>query len=538
MQTRGLMKGNFTTATVKEQLDRILAFPAFKNSGILTSFLQFVIDETLAGRERDIKEYSIGIKVLTRNADFNPQLDAIVRIHAGRLRRALKEYYYEQGADDPIIIEIPKGSYVPVFQSRSDKAAENIDKIKAARKKPVIAVYPFRNISEDRSRDFFADGLGEQLSTELAWFQDLSVISYYSSRHVAGITSDVKEAARLLGTKYVLTGSVQSDGTNLRIRAQLISGESGEQLWTKSFEQNKTASGLFEIQNAIVKNILIALGGYYGVIFRDVLKAPYSSITDGIEIYDALFWYYHYQKVSSKDVMQKTIAALESAVKADPDYALAWAMLAELYLDEKVLEFKNVDNQAEEGLKCALRAIRIDPNCQHAYLALTWIYLILHNREECLKAIEQCLAINPNSSDMKGAMGFALICLGEFESGVAYLQECIQNNPYCPWWFKAGFVLYYLNKKDYQQAWYWADRINVPEMLWDPLLKAAVLGHLSRKEEAGSYLKVVTGLVPDAVNQIRATTEAIILSEDLVNQIQEGLKRAGLHDDARITNRP
>ena len=74
-----------------------------------------------------------------------------------------------------------------------------------------MAVLPFRNISKDASRDFFADGLGEQLSTELTWFQDLSVISYYSSRHVAGKTSDVKEAAMLVGSKYILTGSIQND---------------------------------------------------------------------------------------------------------------------------------------------------------------------------------------------------------------------------------------------------------------------------------------------------------------------------------------
>ena len=78
---------------------------------------------------------------------------------------------------------------------------ESGEKIELTRNKPVVAVLPFRNISKDSSRDFFADGLGEQLSTELTWFQDLSVISYYSSRHVAGKTSDIKEAADAVGSK-------------------------------------------------------------------------------------------------------------------------------------------------------------------------------------------------------------------------------------------------------------------------------------------------------------------------------------------------
>jgi hypothetical protein len=180
------VKENFPEAEIKEQLKRILSSPGFRNSRVLSGFLQFVVDETLIGKEQEIKEYTIGLRVLSKDNDFNPQLDGIVRIHAGRLRRALKEYYYEFGQMDPIWIEIPKGGYIPHFQS--SHRIENTgtkQKTSPARNKPVVALLPFRNISKDSSRDFFADGLGEQLSTELTRFQDLSVISYYSSRHVA-----------------------------------------------------------------------------------------------------------------------------------------------------------------------------------------------------------------------------------------------------------------------------------------------------------------------------------------------------------------
>ena len=83
------------------------------------------------------------------------------------------------------------------------------DKIKLTRNRPAVAVLPFRNISRDSSRDYFADGLGEQLTTELSRFQNLAVISYYSARHVGGKTTDIREAA-LLGAKYILTGSIQT----------------------------------------------------------------------------------------------------------------------------------------------------------------------------------------------------------------------------------------------------------------------------------------------------------------------------------------
>ncbi len=170
-------KENFSKTKIKEQLNRILSSSAFDNSRVLSGFLEFVVDKTLAGKEQEIEEYTIGVHVLSRNNDFNPQLDSIVRIHAGRLRRALKEYYSETGLNDPIRIEIPKGSYMPEFKQQAKMVSPAIhEEIMPKGKKPVVAVLPFRNMSSDSSRDYFADGLGEHLSTELSRFHDLAII--------------------------------------------------------------------------------------------------------------------------------------------------------------------------------------------------------------------------------------------------------------------------------------------------------------------------------------------------------------------------
>jgi TolB-like protein len=520
---------NISDASIGEQLNRILSSPGFKGSRVLSGFLEFVTRETLAGREQEIKEYSIGVQVLFKKMDFNPQLDSIVRIHAGRLRRALNEYYQKLGRQDPVRIDIPKGSYVPTFDSQeSVPKAEIPKKIVNGKTKPVVAILPFRNISRDSSRDFFADGLGEQLSTDLSRFQDIIVISYYSSRHVAGKTSDLRESAKLLGANYMLTGSLQSDNKHLHIRVQLIGGETGEQLWTKSFERTNTASAIFEIQNEIVRNILKEIGGYYGAIFRDMMNIPHNDQANGIEIYDAIFWYYHYQKIFTKEVLEKTVNALQAAVKANPNYAIAWAMLGEIYLDDKALEFGNIQNPMEEGLKCAMRAIKIDPDCQHAYLALAWIYLFYHNREESLKAAEQCININPNASDYVGAMGFVFICAGEFERGFALLSDSIKHNPYGPWYFKTAFAFYFMHEKNYTQALYWAEKVDRDDLLWDPLMKAAALGHLARDEEAGKNICRLLKLLPDAADRVKDITESFLLSSELNKEIFDGLKKAGL----------
>jgi hypothetical protein len=106
----------FSEDLIQEQLKKIFKCPAFSVSDILRRFLTYIIQETLAGRSNTIKEYTIAVNVLNKPASFKPQHDAIVRIHAGRLRRALNYYYKEEGTADFLEIAVPKGSYVPVLQ--------------------------------------------------------------------------------------------------------------------------------------------------------------------------------------------------------------------------------------------------------------------------------------------------------------------------------------------------------------------------------------------------------------------------------------
>ena len=103
------------------------------------------------------------------------------------------------------------------------------------------------------------------------------------------------------------------------------------------------------------------------------------------------------------------------------------------------------------------------------------------------------------------------------------------SNPYGPWWFNAGFVFHSLYKKDYQSANHWIEKIDMPQLLWDPMLKASVQGHLNRLEEAGKNLKLLNQLLPDPANQVKNIIESFLLSNDLNKEILAGLKKAGLN---------
>src|SRR5215510_11403307 len=116
---------NAKAELVRNQLSKILSSQEFTNSHVVSRFLEFVVEEALAGRANEIKEYTIGVKALGKSADFNPQFEAVVRIHAGRLRRMLREYYNGNGSSDLLLIDIPKGSYVPAFKSLNNVDSEH-----------------------------------------------------------------------------------------------------------------------------------------------------------------------------------------------------------------------------------------------------------------------------------------------------------------------------------------------------------------------------------------------------------------------------
>src|SRR5688572_5454041 len=106
---------NISDELVRKELSMILEFEEIKNSQVLARFIEFVVEKKLSGSENEIKEYTIAVNGLGKPRDYNPQLDASVRIHAGRLRRILTQYYSDKGKNDAVLIDIPKGSYIPIF---------------------------------------------------------------------------------------------------------------------------------------------------------------------------------------------------------------------------------------------------------------------------------------------------------------------------------------------------------------------------------------------------------------------------------------
>ena len=180
-----------TPEAIRVQLERILESAEFRASDKQRKFLSFVVDETLEGRASQLKGYTIAVAVYGRTEGFDPQVDPIVRVEAGRLRRALEHYYLTAGKNDPVRIKIPKGGYVPTFHGirippsgAQTRTSEREDSAPATG--PSIAVMPLLNLTGDEDQDYFADGLTEELTAELARYQEFQVIAVSVNHAVQG----------------------------------------------------------------------------------------------------------------------------------------------------------------------------------------------------------------------------------------------------------------------------------------------------------------------------------------------------------------
>jgi len=270
---------------VHAALDRVLAAPEFVNATRLSRFLRFAVEKSLAGGGAELKEYLLGVEVFDRGQDFDPRLDPIVRVEAGRLRGKLQEYYESGGQGDPVRIVFRKGSYAPSFEAAAPvpRLAARSPRLKWAGAAVVVigvvaavsllirsqtsagadAVTIAAIPSSDSGNAEFADGLAEAVSMELSKNPGIRVIAWpvvaeYRTR--VGSTANSGRIAKDLGVEAVLEVSVRQDQDRRRIAALLINPDRGWKEWAGEYERGTGDSFAVqrELARAIAEEVRIA----------------------------------------------------------------------------------------------------------------------------------------------------------------------------------------------------------------------------------------------------------------------------------------
>jgi adenylate cyclase len=520
---------------IRQQLQKILNSSQFVNSPNLITFLRFIVEKTLSGESGEIKGYTVATQVLGRKADFDPNLDPIVRIMAGRLRRALEQYYQVEGKSDAVVIEVPKGSYVPVFLPVSKQAGASVvmpeapqEPILALPSGPSVAVMPLLNLTGDRKQEYFTEGLAEELTSELARYQELRVIAYESTRRWKGKKIDPRVAGQDLGVRFLVEGSIRKDAKTVKIDLHVVDTQNGQRVWGEHYCRELKADSLIALQEEIARQVAARIGSLYGLILQTLSRESRRKPPESFETYDAFLQFYHHVTIMSPQTFAETLKVLKHAVARDPDSGLAWSLLAFLYGQSYALQFSPIDFPLEQALVAAQKGALLEPQNQLVRAALAQMYFFRNERRLFLLEAETALALNPNAPAIIGFLGWLLALYGEWERGLAILKKGRELNPHYPGWFHlAPFFYYYLHER-FEEAYQEARAFQMPQLFWDPLLRAAALGWLGREKEGAGALAELLLLRPDFPAAGPFLISCYAKFPDLIEGLLDGLRQASL----------
>jgi adenylate cyclase len=521
---------------LRQQVTKILASPEFQRSSLLRDFLRFIVDKTLAGEAHEIKGYTVAVQVLQRGADFDPGRDPIVRILAGRLRRALERYYLTEGRQDRVRIDIPKGTYVPVFQVNVPEPPAPAplpvppvaDALFHLPQGPSVAVMPLLNLTSDPKQEIFAEGLAEELTGELAGYQDLRVIAYQSTRKWKGEKADAREVGRDLGVRFLLGGSIRKDSKTLKIDLYVVDAQNGRRIWGRQYGAELRADRLIALQEEISREVVGRIGNNYGIIPQTLSRESRRKALESLETYEAFLRFYDHIAVLSPQTFAETLQVLEAAARREPESSPAWSFLSFLYGQSYALHLAPLPAPLEAAAAAARRSVALEPENQMAHTALAQVHFFRNEPEKFRAEAETALNLNPNAPVPVGFLGWLMALSGDWERGLTVLYKGMALNPHFPGWFHVAPCFYLLLQDRVEEAYQEALAFQMPQLFWDPLLRAATLGRLGRKTAGARALAQLLALRPDFPDQGPFLISCLAKSPALRDALLAGLRTSGL----------
>lgn len=345
----------------------------------------------------------------------------------------------------------------------------------AERDRATIAVLPFDNLSADPEQEYFADGLAEDLITDLSNVPGLFVISRHSAFAYKGKSIDIRSVAKDLGVRFVVEGSVRRAAARIRINVQLIDAEDGTHLWADRFDRD--LADIFVLQDEVVGRIVNALA--------DLLPSAQAIArqrTTNLEAYDLIVR----GRVLVTQSFESNRAArplLERSIELDPSFADAHAWLAMSHLCSWAYWGEAMEPGRSLALAAAQRAVSLDPENASAHAILGYVLLFGGKPDAGAAELATALGINPNHADAWAFLGELKAFEGNAVEGIEHFRKAFRLNPYPPGWY-----YWLLGLVEYAAGQYEATvetlRHESTHRLGSQRILAASLAQLGRMEEA------------------------------------------------------
>ena len=539
----------------------------------------------LQGKADRIKAYTIGIEVLRRDTKFDPQLDPIVRVEATRLRRTIERYYTGAGADDPVIIDLPRGSYVPTFRWREPRPQEpegaepavhpgqheaapprwgiaaliavvvllvfgaggalllrwpvppmnttaatgDVERpitaamLQPGNGMPSIYIEPLRATGTPFEMALSVDTLAEKIGDAFARFDTINVV--YSPRF--GTADETVAEPR---SDYRLAGIVEYGNDTVNAQFRLIDVAEGSVAWSRSFERIAPAEkGVAEEQ--IVLALADTLLQSYGVIrSRDRAKHLVSP-TAGDPRYRCVLEAADAIRTLNMAQDERARACSEHLTAIDPSFALGYTFLAVLYGREILFSAPQPEGSEptlDRALRAARRAIELNPTSSRSWTVLMAVLFRRNEIPEAFAAGDKALALNKYDSLAPAEYGGRLIMVGETVRGLAMMRSSIGANFVRPSWqhfylFMGGYLT-----GDMKEAAYHAGQITEVNYPSGHLARALVASAAGDTERAQQAVERLVALQPGWRTSPRSELAKLSPNPLIVERLAKDLVKLGL----------
>jgi TolB-like protein/class 3 adenylate cyclase/Tfp pilus assembly protein PilF len=394
--------------------------------------------------------------------------------------------------------------------------------------RPSLAVLPFENVGDDAQQGYFADGLTDDLITELSKISGLLTIARNSVFNYKDKAPDIRQVAKELGVRYVLEGSVRRAGEQLRINAQLIDGTTGSHVWAERYD--RTYADIFALQDEVIGQIVKALS-------VQLTKTEQSQVarlpTESLEAYD---YYLRAEQLAYRADADSTADALadyDKALALDPKFADAYAGYARVATDVLAYDFANTLPAAvarKRAYEAAGRALALNPQLSLGYSVLGLLQMLDGQHDQAVASARKAVALSPNSAEAYLNLAVVLIYAGLHEDALQAAATVLRLNP------KPGrqvheyqaFVLY-MNHRYADALAALGERRDEIGILGLEML-AGANARLGRMDEARAAIKTLLQRQPEMCIAWFRVTFAHHAREQDLNDRLEALRLAGLYE--------
>jgi len=513
----------YTPRLIHQQLQRILDDSSFRSSERACKFLQYIVTETLSERTDHLKEWTIALDVFGKGTEFNPQIDPIVRIEAGRLRKRLAQYYEERGRSDPIRIVIPKGRYVPQFFPNTQPDAAPVESQgyghSGTRHKPVLEIASFHTGDAGEEDPFMASFIREELIKIIGSYQTFSI-----TLHNGG------------NSDYRLNGRVLKQRSSRFLYLYLIHPADEEIIWSDNCRIKTHRGTIGDEGFSLIRSLAFRLMEEGGIIYHDLAKRLPRPVLPGLGYTEWKALFLQHRLAMTEPDCRNLLTVLHEHNHLYPGDPELLIMEAHLYWDLSVdimwEERKNLDENTsmfQRGANLVGQVIRDFPENGEANVALARQAFYKKEKNKFYHYSQTALEVGLDSPLSMAYLAWLTALSGDWVQGLALLNRYRSRLPYAPGWFSRADCQYYIRQMDYEVVLEKARDFSFPHNPWYHIYCAAAFGLMGKIDDAHTHYTNLLALEPRFPRVYAEFLGTYIPQEEIYSLVVAGLETAGLN---------